>query len=289
MAQSSPDLSQATLTRLFPREHLSSLLASGVRVDRRAFAACRDMQLSSGIVHAVLSSASISIGRTVVIAGVQAAPVTPDSMHPTRGFFGVNIDLGPACGERFRLGKPSDYACALSMHVHDALVSCGATEFINEAQACIQSGMIVWRFTMNLVVIVADGNLFDACLIAASAAISNVCLPLVEVAPSGAVLQRAGFTPLLLPSSRPLPLSLTFALVSGALLVDPCASEEDCSDGMITVVIFAADSADVDNAPLSVRLHGGAAIDAATIAAALQSARLRAKQIVSTLNSLSKR
>ncbi len=61
------------------------------------------------------------------------------------------------------------------------------------------------------------------------------------------------------------------------------------SDGMITVVIFAADSADVDNAPLSVRLHGGAAIDAATIAVALQSARLRAKQIVSTLNSLSKR
>jgi hypothetical protein len=34
----------------------------------------------------------------------------------------VNIDLGPACGERFRLGKPSDYACALSMHVRDALV-----------------------------------------------------------------------------------------------------------------------------------------------------------------------
>jgi exosome complex RNA-binding protein Rrp42 (RNase PH superfamily) len=33
--------------------------------------------------------------------------------------------------------------------------------------------MIVWRFTMNLVVVVADGNLFDACLIAASAAISK--------------------------------------------------------------------------------------------------------------------
>jgi exosome complex RNA-binding protein Rrp42 (RNase PH superfamily) len=50
------------------------LLASSVRVDGRAFAACRDMKLSSDIVHAVLSSASISIGRTVVIAGVQAAP-----------------------------------------------------------------------------------------------------------------------------------------------------------------------------------------------------------------------
>jgi hypothetical protein len=61
------------------------------------------------------------------------------------------------------------------------------------------------------------------------------------------------------------------------------------SDGMITVVIFASDSADVDHAPLSVRLHGGATVDAATMAAALQSARLRAKQIVSTLNSLSKR
>jgi hypothetical protein len=52
----------------------NSLLASSVRVDGRAFAACRDMQLSSDIVHTVLSSASISIGRTVVIAGVQAVP-----------------------------------------------------------------------------------------------------------------------------------------------------------------------------------------------------------------------
>jgi exosome complex RNA-binding protein Rrp42 (RNase PH superfamily) len=33
--------------------------------------------------------------------------------------------------------------------------------------------MIVWRFTLNLAVVVADGNLFDACLIASNAAISN--------------------------------------------------------------------------------------------------------------------
>ena len=33
--------------------------------------------------------------------------------------------------------------------------------------------MIVWRVVMNLVVVVADGNLFDACLVAASAAIYN--------------------------------------------------------------------------------------------------------------------
>jgi hypothetical protein len=76
----------------------------------------------------------------------------------------VNIDLGPSCGERFRLGRPSDYACALSAHVHNALIryccyfatsstalcevcsslctsqsrSCGATEFINKQEACIQ-------------------------------------------------------------------------------------------------------------------------------------------------------
>lgn len=37
--------------------------------------------------------------------------------------------------------------------------------------------MIVWRFTVNLVVVVADGNLFDACLIAASAALSNGEIP----------------------------------------------------------------------------------------------------------------
>lgn len=132
----------------------------------------------------------------------------------------VSIDLGPSCGERFRLGRPSDYACALSAQVlnslnrfafsahHLALLSaraashlrsCGATEFINKEEACIQvrcsvvqsslrsyhasgsfllqSGMIVWRFVMNLVVVVADGNLFDACLIAASAAISNGKFP----------------------------------------------------------------------------------------------------------------
>jgi hypothetical protein len=97
-------------------------------------------------------------------------------MFPTRGFFGaqfprrrhrfhfyipadVSIDLGPSCGERFRLGRPSDYACALSAYVHNALIrfdttvyrrahllacvisqscSCGATDFINKEEACIQ-------------------------------------------------------------------------------------------------------------------------------------------------------
>jgi hypothetical protein len=50
------------------------LLASNVRHDGRAFAACRDMRLSSDVVHALLTSASLSIGRTVVIAGIQAMP-----------------------------------------------------------------------------------------------------------------------------------------------------------------------------------------------------------------------
>jgi hypothetical protein len=55
------------------------------------------------------------------------------------------------------------------------------------------------------------------------------------------------------------------------------------------VVIFVADAADVDQAPVSVRVHGGATIDAGMIASALQSTRMRAKQIVSSLKSLSKR
>ena len=61
------------------------------------------------------------------------------------------------------------------------------------------------------------------------------------------------------------------------------------SDGLFTVVIFASTAEDLDLAPISMRLHGGATIDAGTMAAALQCARLRARQIVSTLNSLSKR
>jgi|LauGreDrversion4_2_1035121.scaffolds.fasta_scaffold577641_1 hypothetical protein len=61
------------------------------------------------------------------------------------------------------------------------------------------------------------------------------------------------------------------------------------SDGLISIVVFAATADDVDRAPISVRLHGGTIIDAATMAAAVQSARLRAKQIIVILNSLSKR
>jgi exosome complex RNA-binding protein Rrp42 (RNase PH superfamily) len=58
------------------------LLASNVRHDGRAFATCRDMRLSSDIVHTVLSSASLSIGSTVVVAGLQASP---GDLHPQQG------------------------------------------------------------------------------------------------------------------------------------------------------------------------------------------------------------
>jgi exosome complex RNA-binding protein Rrp42 (RNase PH superfamily) len=54
------------------------------------------------------------------------------------------------------------FALLLFLKLRSALDSCS-----------LQSGMIVWRFTLNLAVVVADGNLFDACLIASSAAISN--------------------------------------------------------------------------------------------------------------------
>jgi len=136
-------------------EHHShnSLLASSIRHDGRAFAVCRDMHLNNNVVHTALASASLTVGRTVVIAGVQAIPgALPPPLHdythprysdPRRHVSNsrflrcatfvnvchpcldtasdVSIDLGPSCGERFRLGKPSDYACALSLFVHDAL------------------------------------------------------------------------------------------------------------------------------------------------------------------------
>jgi hypothetical protein len=56
------------------------------------------------------------------------------------------------------------------------------------------------------------------------------------------------------------------------------------SDGLFTVVLFAAHPEDVDEAPINVRLHGGKTIEPGTMAVAIQSARLRAKQIIQTLS-----
>jgi exosome complex RNA-binding protein Rrp42 (RNase PH superfamily) len=93
-----------------------------------------------------------------------------------------------------------------------------------------------------------DGNVLDACLIAALAALTNgiqccglfcnnliVRLPTVEVTDAG-VLQVVPNAPMQALQILHYPIPLTFAMFDDFILTDPTSEEEDLQTGTFTIV-----------------------------------------------------
>lgn len=128
---------------------------------------------------------------------------------------------------------------------------------------CIAEGRAAWHLAADVVCLDDDGNVTDAATIALVAALCRLRLPRVVVGEDGVVTRvegaargfvdrcldvvasmscpcfswpraRAGAgTPLVL---RVRPVPLTCVLLEGALLVDPCAAEEDLAGASVTVL-----------------------------------------------------
>jgi len=104
-----------------------------------------------------------------------------------------NIDLSPLCSSRFRPGPPSDEAQTLNDRIHKILQSCVASALVSLGfpwcslphsadlvplrSLCIEPGKAVYVLYLDMVCLNYDGNVVDAAVLAANAALRNVRLP----------------------------------------------------------------------------------------------------------------
>ena len=159
-----------------PAEYLRMFLKGEFRPDSRAVLGCRDVRIHCNTVNSALGSAMVCYGDTRVIAGVKGKFASPGIDTPNHGYLIPNILLPPLCNNKYKPGPPSDSAVAISHKL-----SVITADMVSLSDLCITPGKVVWVITVDVVCINDDGNVFDAAVLALTAALYNTSLPATHV------------------------------------------------------------------------------------------------------------
>ncbi len=210
-------------------DFVKNLLKEGKREIPRDFDAMRDLTIEVGYVDKANGSALVTLGNTKVLAGVKVQVETPYNDTPNRGNFMTSAELCPMASPNFEAGPPRIEAIELARVTDRSLRE---SNVIDMEALCIEPGEAVWGLFVDLEILDYDGNLFDACSIAALAAVLSAQLP-TDCPKTGRHVYD---------EPRPLPLQLdnatfsaTFVKIDGNILVDPDLYEELVCDTRITL------------------------------------------------------
>ncbi|MBW3019320.1 exosome complex protein Rrp42, partial [Candidatus Woesearchaeota archaeon] len=159
------------------KKHLLNYYKDGVRFDGRKIMDYRPVKVEYGVSESAEGSARVSIGGTVVIAGVKMALETPYPDTPDKGNLMVNAELLPMSSPEFETGPPGDQAIELARVVDRGIRESKA---IDVKKLCLRAGEKVWSVMIDICTVNDEGNLFDAAGLAAIAALKDARFPKLD-------------------------------------------------------------------------------------------------------------
>lgn len=215
------------------------------------------------------------------VTSLCSADLVPPALdRPNEGMVNFTVDLSPMAGTSFRQAPPTSTAPSLtSATTRGPNFSDNSQRLLsNRILRCIERiilmggaldtealvlmpGKWVWRFTIALTVLDDGGNILDACILAAMAALRHYRKPHVDFSEEDGQesSSNAAVLPTMIPSivkdATPLPLhhtplSISFALIPAddvrssasssstvAALVDPTDREELVQSGNLTIAM----------------------------------------------------
>ena len=179
---------------------------------------------------ALIGTSMVSIGTSVRVAcGVtcEFAPVDPEK--PTEGRISTTVTFPAICG-----ASPEDVTRRrISDFVNSTFLSC-----LDLKQLVIVEGEVCWVLRIDVVVLEADGGLYDAAVSAVSQALHKSNLPEVPL-PDGSGNNTLS-KPLAL---KRLPICCTFAVVNDVVISDPDSQELLVAQCECAIVLAAAPTA----------------------------------------------
>lgn len=199
-------------------ETLKRYYAKKLHFDGRALDAVRDVKVERGVSKNAEGSAKVTLGETVVFAGVKMQTEKPYPDTPNKGNLMVNAELTPMASPDFESGPPSDWAIEVSRLV-DRTIREG--EAVDLKSLCITEGELVWGVIIDIVPINDAGNLLDAASIAALAALTDARFPAIDK--NGAIDYKKHTDPLDLKAK---PLLVTAYKIGDHIVTDPDYEEE---------------------------------------------------------------
>ncbi len=221
------------LISVVEREHILSLLNHGKRTDGRAFDEFRKITIIPGYVQKAEGSAIAKIGKSKVIAGVKAQMGTPFPDTPNKGVITTTVELVPVAAPEFESGPPREFAIELARVADRAIRE---SEAVSNEDLVVLPSKSVWILFIDIYVLDHDGNLYDACELAALGALLNTQIPDVKIVTN----EKGEEVVELLETTHPLvmkhvPISCTFSKIGDNIIVDPNYAEEHIQDTRLTL------------------------------------------------------
>lgn len=206
-------------------EAMKTLLEQGKRFDGRKLTDYRDVSVTYDVSKAAEGSARVTIGKTEVIAGVKLTLDKPYPDSPDKGNLMVSGDLLPLASPRYEVGPPKFDAIELPRLVDRVIRE---SHVIELDKLVVKTGEKVWTVIIDVYPLNDDGNLIDAAVLAAMAALKQAKMPGITDTGFPDYKHR---TKQAVPLAKDLtPLSVTIYKLGSALFIDPTREEAEAAE-----------------------------------------------------------
>ncbi|KAL0576664.1 3'-5'-exoribonuclease [Marasmius crinis-equi] len=261
------------------KEFLFSALKQSLRLDGRLPLEMRSPEITFS---EELGTVECALGKTRVLANLDAKMVKPPPERPFEGFITIHSELSPMASSEYELGRPSEEEVTITRMLDKVI---RRSDTVDKESLCILAGQRVWHLRLTIHCLADSGNLLDCACLAGLVALKHFRRPEVEVIGDEVTVHPST-------SRAPLPLSLhhtpycfTFAFFNDAdipIILDPNQLEQRLSGGLMSIALNAQrelcvvqKSGGVPLAPDDVLKIVNVAVDRAKELDALVEARLR--------------
>ncbi|MEW6010843.1 exosome complex protein Rrp42 [Methanobacterium alkalithermotolerans] len=217
------------------RKSITHLINNQERVDGRALDEYREISLETGVISKAEGSARVKIGNTQIMVGTKPQIGEPFPDTPDVGVLMTNSELLPMASPSFEPGPPDERSVELS-RVADRCIR--ESEMVDLKELCIIPGKKVWMVFIDLHILDYDGNLMDAAVLGAVAALKNTMIPEVKVVDNEIIIDHENMKPLPI---REEVVMCTFAKIGEQLVIDPSLDEEEILSARLSIGITASD------------------------------------------------
>lgn len=210
---------------LLRKEFLVDLAKEGRREDERKLEEYRPIDIQANLIDKAEGSAQVTLGGTRVLAGIKVDKGEPYPDTPDEGVMITGAELIPMASPNFESGPPGEDAVEIARVVDRGIRESKA---LDTKALCVKEKEIVRLVFVDLHIIDYDGNLIDACGIAAMTALASSEMPVLdeEGEPTGEKVE--------LPVND-IAVPCTFIKLGDAMLLDPSLDEERAMESRLTV------------------------------------------------------
>ena len=195
------------------KQELRRLAEQDSRLDGREQWQSRGFILETDVLYNAEGSAKVTLGGTIVYAGVKFEIRAPWPDRPTQGSLMCGAELRPVAHVKYEPGPPSPMSIELGRVVDRGIRESGC---IDMDDLCIVPGEKVWGVMIDIHVLSDQGNIFDACALAAIAALRTAVVPAERFDVGEDYTLKVNGTPIM----------ASFTRVGGRYVYDPSEEEE---------------------------------------------------------------